>query len=329
MSYTNQISNEAMLLVIALPEAHSQYYQDVYDEILAFDMAYAKAVMGNDNIVILADKKGSAFLRDKLPNDIILHNDMRDIWMRDFSTVLPSSPTLFRYTAAAQAGSQEDADWVQKKFKSFINQFGMDYRSSSLKLDGGNVVDDLDDKLIVTQRFLEDNQLNYEDGKAQLRKITGFTQVAIIPADSDEGLAHADGMLMFIDSNTLVINKYPSALREKLFLELNQSFPNLKIIEVTFEEDDKDWDNCFPSACGLNVNAVVTPRCIYMPDFETENDDNVLALIRENTSKKLIRISAKKVCKMGGSVRCLTWQLMGENANRLILAARRLPEKEM
>lgn len=322
MTYTNQISDKAKLLVIALPEANSSYYKNNYEQILAFDIAYAKAVMGNDNIVILTDKKGYELLRHELPSDVLLHYAMYDIWIRDFSTVLPSSPILFRYTAAAQAGSQKDADWVQARFEFFIRKLGIDYRRSSLKLDGGNVVDDQQDKLIVTQRFLEDNHLDYEKGKEQLQKLTGFEQIAIIPADSDVGLAHADGMLMFIDSNTLVVNKYPALLREKIFLELNLVFPNLKIIEATTKVDEEHWDSRFPSACGLNVNAVVTDHSIYMPDFETENDDKFFTLIKSNTSKKIIRVSAKSVCKMGGSVRCLTWQLFGENANRLILAAR-------
>jgi agmatine/peptidylarginine deiminase len=322
MAYTNQISDDAMLLVIALPKADSLYYKDVYAEIIAFDIAYAKAIIGNDNVVLIADEEGSELLRNQLPNDIILKEAMHDIWIRDFSTVLPYKPTLFRYTAAAQAGSQQEADWIQKTFKAFIDQFGIHYYPSSLKLDGGNVVDDLHNKLIVTDRFLEDNALNYTEGKDQLQKITGFKQIAIIPADSNEGLAHADGMLMFIDSNTLLVNKYPYPLRQSLFLELNLAFPHLKIIEVIAEIDVEDWDSHFPSACGLNVNAVVTKRCIYMPEFSTKNDAKFLALLKANTCKKIICVSAKKVCKLGGSVRCLTWQLTGKNANQLILAAR-------
>ncbi|MDQ8039140.1 MAG: agmatine deiminase family protein [Rickettsiella sp.] len=329
MTYTNQISADATLLVIALPKSNDQYYKSMYDDIFAFDIAYAKAVMGNDNIIILADKKAKKLLRNELPDDIIFHDSMHDIWIRDFATVLPTSPTLFRYTATAQANNQEDADWVQKKFEFFIKRNGIEYKRSMLKLDGGNVVDDQCDKLVVTQRFLEDNHLDYESGKEQLKKITGFKQIAIIPADSEVGLAHADGMLMFIDTNTLVINKYTYPLREEIFKELNLAFPSLKIIEVTAEPGIEAWHSHFPSACGLNVNAVVTHRCIYMPDFGKKNDDKFLALVKQHSSKTIIRIPAGKVCKMGGSVRCLTWQLIGENAKRLILLARGRNSKTM
>jgi agmatine/peptidylarginine deiminase len=52
------------------------------------------------------------------------------------------------------------------------------------------------------------------------------------------------------------------------------------------------------------------------------NDQYVVNLIKQNTTKNVITINAKGVCPMGGSIRCLTWQLTGENAKRLILAAR-------
>ena len=47
-----------------------------------------------------------------------------------------------------------------------------------------------------------------------------------------------------------------------------------------------------------------------------------LQIIRDNTYKTVIEVDARNVCQMGGSVRCLTWQLTGANADNLIEAAR-------
>ena len=40
--------------------------------------------------------------------------------------------------------------------------------------------------------------------------------------------------------------------------------------------------------------------------------------IQQNTSKTVHTIPAKNVCFMGGSVRCLAWQVEGENARKII-----------
>ena len=53
------------------------------------------------------------------------------------------------------------------------------------------------------------------------------------------------------------------------------------------------------------------------------HDNAALSIIRQNTAKNVFPINAEDVCPMGGGVRCLTWQLTGENAEKLILAARK------
>jgi len=43
-----------------------------------------------------------------------------------------------------------------------------------------------------------------------------------------------------------------------------------------------------------------------------------LKIIKENTSKNTITINAENICLYGGSVRCATWQLSGDNALKLM-----------
>ena len=45
-------------------------------------------------------------------------------------------------------------------------------------------------------------------------------------------------------------------------------------------------------------------------------------MTKNNTSKNVITINAEAICPMGRSIRHLSWQLAGENAEKLILAAR-------
>ncbi len=70
------------------------------------------------------------------------------------------------------------------------------------------------------------------------------------------------------------------------------------------------------------MNAVVTANNIYMPVFQNALDAPIRQLIESVTDKKVHPVDATDVCEMGGSVRCLTWQLQGPNAEKLILAAR-------
>ena len=322
-SNTNQHNKDRHLIVISAPSADTSYYKDVYEQIIAFDIAYAKAILGKDNVVVLGDKHAMSFLKKELPEDILLEASMRDIWMRDFSTINPHDPIQFRYTAAAQGGNQDDADWVQDAFAQLTDKLGMKYKSSNWILDGGNVVANHNDKVIVTDRFLDDNNLTREEAKAELQRLLGATQIAVIQADDPEGLAHADGMLMFIDDNTIVLNKYEEPFRSQVIDELESSFPEVHIIEIDAQFDDSIWDERFSSACGIYVNSLVTKNFIYLPIFGTQLDSLVVQQIQKHTKKEVIPINANNVCAMGGSVRCLAWQISGELARTFIEATQR------
>lgn len=318
----NQNSDERQLIVISAPSANNKYYSDVYEKIIDFNIAYAKSIMDKDNVVVLGDEKAIKLLEKELPQDILLEAKMRDIWLRDFTTINPNEPIMFRYTAAGQGGNQRDADWVQDRFIRFTDKLGIEYDYTNLILDGGNVVDNHKDKAIVTRRFLEDNNLTKADAKIKLKNLLGVERVAIIPSDDPQGLAHADGMVMFIDDNTIALNKYNEPFRSRVIRELNSAFPSIKIIEIDVEFDEEVWDKKFSSACGINVNSLVTNDFIYMPVFNTPLDRKIVKEIQANTTKQVVPIDAENVCFMGGSVRCLGWQITGEPAQKIIEAAR-------
>ena len=97
---------------------------------------------------------------------------------------------------------------------------------------------------------------------------------------------------------------------------------NINIIEIEGSGYGKKYGK-FASACGIYVNSVVTNKYIYVPVFNKPKDKKVIETIQNNTSKTVITINAENVCFLGGSVRCLSWQLTGVNAKKIITAARK------
>jgi agmatine/peptidylarginine deiminase len=322
-SPANEESPDRTLIVLAAPSASDPYYRSLRKEILAFDVAYAKSILGRDNVVVLGDRKTLRELAKDLPADILLEAPMRDIWMRDFSAVIPDRPVLFHYSAAAQDGQQDDADWVQAGFVRFSRRHGLEFQRAPWILDGGNVVDNGHDKAIVTDRFLADNQLDRTQASAILREQLGVEQVAILPADPEDTLAHADGMAMFLATNTVAVTSYGGHFQKAIRQELRRAFPGVRIVEIKSGFDPQAWDPNFGSAKGIYVNAAVTDRHIYLPIYGTETDAKARDQIRAATNREVVPIDASQIGQMGGSVRCLSAQMKGENARRLIEAARK------
>ncbi len=322
--FSNQLSPDRMLLVLSAPSVHNEYYKPAFQQIVDFQTDYAATILTNDNVVVIVDKDTKPFYEGKLPEDILLTADVDDIWMRDFTTVNPQEPTQFQYTSASM--SKKQSIETQQSFADFADRYGIKRRYSNLIIDGGNLVDNYAGKYITTTRFATDNKLSIEKAKQELKKTLNASEVAIIEPD-EEVLAHSDGMVMWLDEKTLLVNDYSSdkVFRKSVAEELKTSFPDTKIIEVpvTYGKNKRgEWEG-FESACGVNLNAVLTFKTVYVPIFGMSHDKKAVEIIRQNTDKKVFEVDAKGVCPMGGSVRCLTWQLTGENAEKLILAARK------
>ncbi|MEX3011923.1 agmatine deiminase family protein [Hoeflea sp. TYP-13] len=313
-------AEEEFLLVIAAPSIgdteDDPLFADVFQNIVDFDVAYANSVLGHDQIRIVVDEATRPFFEGRVPDEILVDAELPHIWMRDYTTINPFNPVQFRYTAASFEGDQAEADYMQDGFSRFINNFGLSFEKTDYVLDGGNIVDNYAGRVVTTDRFLEDNDLSEEEGRAVLRQLLGAQEVAILPPD-DDILAHSDGMVMFTEENTIIVNRYPEPLRSEILDELQTAFPGIEIVEI---EAALDWDDKEGGACGINVNATVTGDYIYMPHFGDGVSDRALETIRAHTTKTVIPVPANKVCDLGGSVRCLTWQLSGPTAVRLLSA---------
>lgn len=308
---------EKHLIVIAAPSIADtrgdQLYSVIFRDIIEFDIAYANAVWGHDEVRIVVDEETRKYFTGRVPEEILITAKIPHIWMRDFTTINPYKPVQFRYTAASFEGDQTEADYMQDGFNAFSAKQGFGYSKANYFLDGGNIVDNYAGRIVTTERFLEDNHLSKEEGKVVLKRLLDADEVAILPPDEDI-LAHSDGMVMFAEDDTIIVNRYDEPLRTEILDELKTAFPGIKIVEVEVAWDFDEEG----SACGVNVNATVTANYIYMPFFGDEASASALATIRANTTKTVIPVPAGKVCKLGGSVRCLTWQIGDVQARRLL-----------
>ncbi|MCP4704735.1 MAG: hypothetical protein GY865_09010 [candidate division Zixibacteria bacterium] len=330
-SETNTIAEGRMLLVLAAP-SESEFELDeakIYNNIVDFQVNYALQVIeaGHDNIIVLVDDATKSKY-GQLPDDVLLSvaDGGLHIWSRDYTTVNPYDPVEFTYTWSTM--SKDESKAVQTRFNEFLAEHNIIRKTSDYRLDGGNIVDNYEGGIITTTRFVTDNTMDVSTAKDYLKNLLGATKVAILEPD-EEVMAHSDGMVMWLDGKNLLINDYESVedfgadYQQYIMKEVTSSFPNANIIKVPVQFSDDP--NNESSACGINLNSVMTKNALYVPVFGgvyTNNEKKVLSAIESNTTKPIVEVEANGVCDLGGSVRCLTWQLTGDNAEKLIMAAR-------
>lgn len=317
------ISARAELIVLAAPATHlDSYYSDVVEDIIDFHINYANAIEKHgDKVLILSNHDHYDTYVEYLGSDKVITVPMPDIWMRDFTLLNTSNPTMFRYSAVGQGGDQNDADYVQEIFALLAEQAGLTFTETDLINDGGNFVDDYAGNVVISKKFLRDNKLSENDARKKISSITHAEHIAFIDADEQGGLEHADGVVSFVDENTLIVNSYPEdkAYSKQLKSDLKAGLPNVKIVEVITPYDGSNiYDEKFGSACGLYTNALVTPERIYFPQFGIPEDKLAIEQLKAATKREIVPVLSSQVCHMGGGVRCMSLQLRGENAIKLL-----------
>ena len=315
-------SANAELIVLASPPTHvDSYYNEVADDIVDFHIEYANAIEKHgDDVLILSNEDYYSYYLLKLGAENVLLAPMLDIWMRDFTFMNMVKPVMFRYSAAGQGNSQNDADVVQEAFAALVEESNLIFSETDLINDGGNYVDDYAGNVVLSKKFLRDNNLTEEVARKKITALTNVKNISFIEADEQGGLEHADGVVSFVDTNTLIINSYPEdkVYSQKLKADLKAGLPDVKIHEIITPYDGSNiYDKRFGSACGLYTNTLVTPERIYFPQFGIPEDKIALDKIRAITSREVIPVMSNQVCHMGGGVRCMSLQLRGDAAEKL------------
>ncbi len=317
----NRLEKDESLIVLSAPSVYNEYYQAIFEDIIAFQADYANQIKGKDKVVILADKETLPYFKGKVNQSILLEANVEDIWIRDFAPAHPTAQVKFNYLPDFQPA--KTSNLIDNSFEDWFYNSGLKYgKKTSLILDGGNVVDNGKGKIVVTDRFLYDNpNLTYSSAKRKLKQLFGATQVAIVPEVPGDATGHADGMMLWVSDNKILLQKLYGANRRAVMEELKYAFPNVEIVELPDYYKDETW-NGFSSACNIFVNSLVTDKYIYMPTFDSRYDEKMLKMIQSHTHKKVVPITAEGVCFMGGSVRCLSWQMKGMNANKILELAK-------
>ena len=308
------------LIVLSAPSIHDDYYAEVFDDIIAYDITFANSVAGKDNIIILADEDTLPYFTGQVPEDVLLQADIYDIWIRDFSPLFPSNPAKFVY--APDYLDEQISQEIDASFRAFTQAVGLSYPINDLVIDGGNFVHNGVDKAVFTERVFSDNPgMTPQETEAALKEAPGLSEIAFIPEEVGDTTGHSDGMVMWVSEDKLLVNEYDEPFRTQVLNVLDEAFSGVSIVEIPSNYKPEIWKD-FVSACGIYVNALVTQDYIYVPVFGGEQDDEIVGMIAAHTNKEIITVDASAVCHMGGSVRCLSWQVWGEDADKLVQLAR-------
>ncbi len=232
-----------------------------------------------------------------------LLNNTKDIWLRDFMPVKTKSGKYvsFRYEPSYLANDSQ----LRTDFKTdIVPNFNVDNLTySDVNLDGGNVVfSPSKEKVIISDRvFSENHGISEAELTAKLEKLLEAS-VLIIPSLESDMTGHADGMVRFVDENTVVTNAPLSPFGFET--KIKKALQNHGIEVVDFP--------CFyskgDSAVGCYLNYLATEKSIFLPVFGVDTDNEAIELAKNIFDKTIIPININEIAKYGGLLNCISWK---------------------
>ena len=235
--------------------------------------------------------------------DFCLLDGTQDIWMRDFMPIKTKSGKYvsFRY----EPSYLEKYRHLQTDFKCDIgDKLSLSYLIySNINLDGGNVVFSLSKQTaIISDRIFDEN-----DNKNQAELLQELEQlleakIIIIPSLKSDMTGHADGMVRFINEDTVLINDtpYKNGLEQRIDKKLNAC--GIKTIPFPYFDSPKD------SAVGCYINYLETEESLFLPVFGVDMDNKAIDTAKHIFNKTIVPVHVNKIAVKGGVLNCISWE---------------------
>ncbi|GMH33721.1 hypothetical protein BSKO_01555 [Bryopsis sp. KO-2023] len=295
-------------ILISSPKTGDPYYKGMEGELVGFYSRIVSAAHPSDKFVIACDPPRAKELRSAgVPEANLLVNGLPDIWIRDICPVItPKGAFNFLYRPSYLKRS--DAKYFEDAFNKFLAKRGVVSSGRSLNLDGGNYCHNGVDKAVVCDRVFKENPgLTTKRLVEILAPITGSDAIAILPTEKGDTLGHADGMVSWLAADVLAVNQFDEPFHSKVMKELEWNFPDVKLVVMPYEPSDRDWKG-IADASGVYTNILHTPNAAYVSSYGSPSDAKAKAMVEKYCSRRVIPVKAEKVTRLGGGLRCLTWQ---------------------
>ncbi len=233
----------------------------------------------------------------------------KDIWCRDYMPIQTGKGKFvqFRYEPSYLKDELE----FQSEPKEVCKSNNINPIFSKINFDGGNVVN-WSDRAIISDRVFDENPEYSSKNKliAEIEKLLEV-EIIVIPQIKSDMTGHADGMVRFVDRNTLIGND-----REQEYKYwkngINKALKNygLDYIDIPFlEHKERNYPY---HAIGCYVNYLEVDNLIVIPIFETEKnkDQEVYDKFRMIfPDRKIETINYNEIGFYGGLLNCTTWTI--------------------
>lgn len=228
--------------------------------------------------------------------------ETKDIWMRDFMPFLLDDGRLVSYNYDPDYLKDDKYSHLRTKIQPLNDHI-------NLVLDGGNFIR-LGGKAIMTDKIFKENPLKT---KTEIVKIIkqkcALNDLIIIPRQPYDMLGHSDGMVKWIDENSVLVNDFSNESKSfnyKIIRSLKKYGLNIKFMKYGegFFSKSRDW--------GAYLNFIKIKGTLIVPIYGIDDDDVAVEQIKKIYGGcKVETINLSEIMELGGALHCITAEKFG------------------
>lgn len=250
---------------------------------------------------VAADRMSAALASQQIPYRFL--TGTKDIWLRDFMPVQLRDGTFvsFHY----DPGYLQNTPALITDFERDVApQFSLPVTRSCINLDGGNVVfSPSRERVIISDRVLLENPSYTPRELVEDLEELLMARVILIPSLPSDMTGHADGMVRFVDENTVIGNCVPSKYGLEAHIKRVLRSHHIRVIDFPYFYSPKD------SAVGCYLNFLETDNHIFLPVFGDSLDQEAVDQAQAIFSKSVVPVCINEIAAQGGALNCISWEL--------------------
>jgi len=227
----------------------------------------------------------------------------KDIWCRDYMPIQISETEFvqFRY----DPDYLKDRKYSQLKTVPTLINNALQIKPlySDLILDGGNIIYS-SDTAILTDKIFRDNHAIEKDKLIKIiQRSLKVKNFHILPKQPYDIYGHADGMVRFVDDNTILTNDFSneSNTYQKKIKKALSCIP-VNIISLYLPKKHR--------FCWAYINYIQIGKNLILPITGYDGEDEIKKQFKEIfPSYNILTVESKEILSKGGGLHCISWNV--------------------
>lgn len=233
----------------------------------------------------------------------------KDVWAVDYMPIQTGLNKFIRFVYNPSYLQTQKYLKTISDVDAICAEIGIETLKTNIIVDGGNVTRTTN-KIIMTDRVFVDNP-TYERKQLikELYELFQVDKIYFVPEQPGDFTGHSDGMVRFINENTVVINDYQKE-KEWFYRAFKIAIHNtgLDYITIPYNVYDNKSDN---QANGDYINYLQMENTLIIPTFGIKEDDIAVKQLETIfAGQKIVTLESNEIANDGGILNCITWNIL-------------------